>query len=176
MNANPLQHNSKLAFSSISLKAKDYNTENMDDVIELLNERKEAFLDDIESEVRIYIKSTGKQCIALVEKDSSSGAILKTWKVHLNDDLRDFCKVLYKFVRKEQYHGHDLDSALTEPMANMVETAYQDFYKSESEAISRGMLVMLAADELTLVASLIESPILRSTSSRSRSESRLFIC
>jgi hypothetical protein len=129
---------------------KYYNTENMDDVIVLLNERKEAFLDDIESDVRIYIKSTGKQCIAIVEKNSSSGVILKTWEVHLNDDLSDFCKVLYKFVRKEQYHGNDLDSALTEPIANMVETAYQEFYKSESEAISRGMLVMLAADELNL--------------------------
>ncbi len=85
-----------------------------------------------------------------MEKDSSSGAILNIWEVHLNNGLSDFCKVLYKFVRKEQYHGHDLDSALTEPIANMVETAYQDFYSSESEAISRGMLVMLAADELYL--------------------------
>jgi hypothetical protein len=73
----------------------------MDDRIALLNERKEDFLDDIESDVKIYIKSTGKQCIALVEKDSSSGTILKTWEIHLNDDLSDFCKVLYRFVRKE---------------------------------------------------------------------------
>jgi hypothetical protein len=122
----------------------------MDDVLALLNQRKENFLDDVETDVKIYIKSTGKQCIAMVEKASDSGIILKTWEVHLNDDLGDFCKVLYKFVRKEQYHGHDLDSALTEPIVNLVETAYQDFYQSESEAISMGMLVMLAADEVNL--------------------------
>lgn len=57
-----------------------------------------------------------------------------------------------KFVRKQQYHGHDLDSALTEPISNLVETAYQEFYESESEAISSGMLVMLTADELALIS------------------------
>jgi hypothetical protein len=55
-------------------------------------------------------------------------------------------------VRKQQYHGHDLDSALTEPISSQVENAYQEFYKSESEAISSGMLVMLAADELKLIS------------------------
>lgn len=122
----------------------------MDDVLALLNQHKEVFLDDVESDVKIYIKSTGKQCIALVGKASSSDTILKTWEAHLNDDLGDFCKVLYKFVCKEQYHSHDLDSALREPIVNLVETAYQEFYQSESEAISKGMLVMLAADEVNI--------------------------
>lgn len=124
----------------------------MDEVLSILNKRKEAFLNCVESDVRNYIESTGKQCIAVVEKAPNGGAILKTWQVHLDDDLGDFCKVLYKFVRKQQYNGHDLDSALTEPISNLVETAYQEFYKSESEAISSGMLVMLAADELKLVS------------------------
>lgn len=124
----------------------------MDEVLRSLNKRKSTFLDNVESSVRIYIESTGKQCIAVVEKAPNGGAILKTWQVHLDDDLGDFCKVLYKFVRKKQYNGHDLDSALTEPISNQVEKAYQEFYKSESEAISSGMLVMLAADDLKLIS------------------------
>lgn len=124
----------------------------MDEVLSSLNKRKTTFLDDVESDVRIYIESRGKQCIAVVEKNPITGDNLRTWEVHLDEDLGHFCKVLYKFVRRQQYQGHELDSAMTEPISNLVETAYQDFYESESEAISSGMLVMLAADESKLTS------------------------
>ena len=121
----------------------------MDDINSALNARKSSFLDSVEWDIRSYIESTGKQCIAVVEK-APDGGIYRTWEVHLDDDLTHFCKVLYRFVRKQRYNGHELDSALTEPISARVETAYQEFYQSESEAISSGMLVMLAADELKL--------------------------
>lgn len=121
----------------------------MEEINLALNKRKTTFLNSVETDIRRYIESTGKQCIAVVEK-SPQGGIYRTWEVHLDDDLTHFCKVLYKFVRKQTYNNHALDSALTEPISERVEAAYQEFYQSESEAISSGMLSMLAKDERKL--------------------------
>ncbi|KAF8850871.1 hypothetical protein BDZ45DRAFT_696406 [Acephala macrosclerotiorum] len=121
----------------------------MEDVLNSFNVHKDVFLNEIESNVRHYIESTGRQCIAIVEKDDD-GKLFRTWEFRFNDDFDHYCKVLYKFTRKQQYHGHDLDSALTEPIANMVQRSYESFYESENEAISNGMLTMLAADDLKL--------------------------
>jgi hypothetical protein len=83
-------------------------------------------------------------------RKSPQGGIYGTWEVHPDDDLTHFCKVLYKFVLKQTYNNHALDSALTEPISERVETAYQEFYQSETGAISNGMLAMLAADQVRL--------------------------
>lgn len=121
----------------------------MDDIQRALNRRKTSFLDSVETDIKFYIESRGKQCIAIVER-SSDGSIFRTWSVHLDSNSKDFCKVLFQFTRRHQYNGHDLDSALTDPICDRVQTKYQNFYESESDAISGGMLVMLAADELKL--------------------------
>jgi hypothetical protein len=95
----------------------------MDKTTQALNPRKTEFLDGVQRKVNNYILSTGSNCIAVVEK-SSDGGILCTYECHM-DKLSDFCKVLYKFVRKKQHRNHDLDSALTQPISDIVETAYQ---------------------------------------------------
>lgn len=121
----------------------------MDDTVHALNKRKTAFLNGIEVAVNNYIVSRGRQCIAVVEKDAN-GQVRCTWRCDLDDDLGHFCKVLYKFTRRQQYKGHDLDSALTEPITNLVQDRYNEVYESESEAISSGMLTALATDDVKL--------------------------
>ncbi len=58
----------------------------MDDAVHALNKRKTAFLNNIQTVVYNYIVSRGRQCIAVVEKDSN-GLIVCMWQCHLDDDL-----------------------------------------------------------------------------------------
>ncbi len=73
----------------------------MDGAVHALNKRKTAFLNNIQTVVYNYIVSRGRQCIAVVEKDSN-GIIVCTWQCHLDDDLVSFCKVLYRFTRHQK--------------------------------------------------------------------------
>lgn len=119
----------------------------MDDAVHALNKRKTAFLNNIQTVVYNYIVFRGRQCIAVVEKDSN-GLIVCIWQRHLDDDLVSFCNVLYRFTRHQKHKGHEFDSALTDPITERVEDAYRDFYQSESDAISSGMMTALAEHDV----------------------------
>jgi hypothetical protein len=120
----------------------------MDDVEKALRARKTAFLDKMANRIDSYIVSTGKNCIAIVERNTD-GSIRCTW--NFNDDIDDLCKMVYLFMRKKRAKsGCELDSALTDPIIEIVREEYEEFYQSESEAISQGVLTALATDEIKL--------------------------
>jgi hypothetical protein len=52
----------------------------------------------------------------------------------------------------KKHKGHELDSALTDPITERVQDAYRDFYQSESDAISSGMLTALAEHDVKLTS------------------------
>jgi hypothetical protein len=120
----------------------------MDDVEKALRARKNAFLDQTADRIDRYIVSTGKNCIAVVER-KADGSIRCTWD--FSDDMDDLCKVIYLFMRKKRAKsGCELDSALTDPIIEIVREEYEEFYQSESENISKGVLTALATDEIKL--------------------------
>jgi hypothetical protein len=86
-----------------------------------------------------------------VEKnDDEKGTIYTTWRPGLDSDLKDFCKVLYLFVRHKKHRGRTLDSALTEPICDIVTRRYESFYEESAGAIGEGLLARLKADSLFL--------------------------
>lgn len=143
----------------------------MEETLESLESRKTAFLDTVEIDIYNYIVGTGRQCIAIVQL-SRDNIIRCTWRPDLDDDLGHYCKVLYKFVRKQPYKGSDLDSALTEPISNLVEAHYQSFYTQESDAISQGVLVELTRDEAKLqnMADMVADIAMKNLSKQARKQ------
>jgi len=113
---------------------------------------KAAFLNDIERSIRLYVIGTGKQCIAIVEKipKSTGGYALYKHELHLDSDLPEFAEVLIKFIRRKRHDGHDLDSALTEPILKIIEDKYVALYNSHGEEISSEFLEMLKNDNFLL--------------------------
>jgi hypothetical protein len=116
---------------------------------------KTAFLDDIEKSISLHVIGTGKQCIAMVEKiPKTTGEYppytLYKHELHLNSGLPEFAEVLIKFIRRKRHDGHDLDSALTEPVLKIIEDKYVALYNSHGEEISSEFLEMLKNDNILL--------------------------
>ena len=115
---------------------------------------KAAFLDHIEKFIRLYVIGTGKQCIAIVEKIPKTGQYppytLYKHELHLDSSLPEFAEVLIKFIRRKRHDGHDLDSALTEPILKIIEEKYVKLYNSHGEEISSEFLEMLKNDNVLL--------------------------
>jgi hypothetical protein len=120
----------------------------MDEVEKGLRRRKATFLNGVENKINGYIVSTGKNCIAVVER-KSDGSVYCTWD--FSNDMDDLCKHVYQFMRKKKSSGGRMhDSALTDPVIDIVTKDYKDFYASESENISKGVLTALASDQIKL--------------------------
>ena len=115
---------------------------------------KAVFLDHIEKSIKLYITSTGKQCIAIVEKIPKPGQYppyaLHKHELHMGPTLPKFAEVLIKFIRRKRHGGHDLDSALTEPILKIIEEKYVELYNFHGEEISSEFLDMLKNDSILL--------------------------
>ena len=121
----------------------------MDSTLSTLNSRKEAFLGKLQAEIDTYIVSRRSHCIDVVERDSSSEKILRTHAASLDPD---FAEVLYKFVRVKTYNGHKLDSALTEPVSDIVCRQYQAFYEANGDVVSAGIIESMTSNDMVLKA------------------------
>jgi hypothetical protein len=120
----------------------------MDEVEKDLRRRKTAFLNGVETKINNYIVSTGRNCVAVVERNND-GSVHCTWD--FSSDTDDLCKHVYQFMRvKRSSSGRIHDSALTDPIVEIVTKDYKDFYASESENISKGVLLALSSNELKL--------------------------
>ena len=100
---------------------------------------KTVFLNDVERSIRSYIIGTGKQCIAIVEKipKSTGGYAMYKHELHLDSNLPEFAEVLIKFIRRKRHDGHDLDSALTEPVLGIIEEKYVALYNSHIRKLGK---------------------------------------
>lgn len=92
--------------------------------------------------------SQGCHCIDIIEKGAEKeDSVYCTWRASIDPD---FCKVLYRFVRRKQYNNHVLDSALTTPVCDIVSKRYEDFYQENADTVSTGVLAALTKDNLIL--------------------------
>jgi hypothetical protein len=120
----------------------------MDQSLTALRGKKEEFLSDVQSDIRSYIRSTGNHCINIIEMDAENeDTIYCTWRASMDTD---FCKILYRFVRKKGNRGRALDSALTQPVCRIVTEHYEKFYTDNADTVSAGILEALTKDHLIL--------------------------
>ena len=125
---------------------------------DILGEDKISFLDDLEASICKHIIGTGRQCVAVVQKkpnldgtddDPASQYILLTYELKM-DDLGDFVKVLFKFMRKKRHQGYELDSALTAPVLDIVQQKFSCLYEAHGQEISQVFLQALRTDDILL--------------------------
>ena len=130
-------------------------------LVSTLEADKTRFLDSVEHAVSSYIEGEGKNCIALLTV-TDCGSVICRWEPHADDDIGHYCKVLWKFVRKERYHGNKVESALTEPVFKIVEEKYEEFLEKHRDEWNKGFLEMLTADGLLMravMAALVEKAV-----------------
>jgi uncharacterized membrane protein required for colicin V production len=120
----------------------------------VFDEDKQAFLDDTQNAIRSYILGTGKQCIAIIEKIPNGYDEDKTPQyrlyMHRTQFESEYAEVLIKFMRRKRYDGHELDSALTQPILEIIEEKYVALYQKHGEQISAEFLKMLRNDDVLL--------------------------
>ena len=118
----------------------------MDGVKVRLAAEKSSFLNGVESEIKKYIISRRKNCIGICQM-KSEGNVHRTW--NLDNDIDDFAKVLYHFLKKKppMYKGYALDSALSKPITDIVIERWTQLFVNQSDAISKGIIQTLVADE-----------------------------
>jgi hypothetical protein len=123
----------------------------LDSIAKSLDGRKDAFLNDLELSIYNYIIGTKKQCIAVVEKipkgTNPETYTLRKYEMHADNNLDDFIEVLFKFMIHKNHHGHELDSALTDPVVKIVEEKYVQLYKSADSELSEGFVRVFQADQ-----------------------------
>jgi hypothetical protein len=118
----------------------------LDSLLDKLGDQEPEFLYRVRSRVHSYVRGTGKECVAIVEKDAYGLGRPRTHHIGIDS----YIHVLWCFLRKEPYHHHELDSALTEPVAQIVGECYDEFLKGNSEIISQHFLQQMMENELIL--------------------------
>ena len=121
----------------------------MDEVKAQLARDKSRFLDEVEEEIKSYIISRKKSCIAICQMKNED-VIHYTWD--LDNDIDDFAKVLYHFLKKKPpvYKGYALDSALSKPITEIVIKRWTQLFVKQGDVISKGIIQTLVADKAKL--------------------------
>lgn len=111
---------------------------------------KTEFLSQVESDIRCYVISTGKQCIAIDEIFIRSNGDRDVWRTHKTSFDGNYIEVLYKFIREKPYNKHQLDSALTPRILEIIESNFVSLYERHSKEISEDFLQKLKNDKILL--------------------------
>jgi hypothetical protein len=120
----------------------------LDSLLDKLGAQGPEFLSRVGSRVQSYVLGTGKECLAIVEKDANDHGRSRTY----HPGIGNYTHVLGSFLRKVPYNRHTLDSALTEPVARIVGECYDEFLKNNSEIISQHFLLQIMGNDLMLEA------------------------
>jgi hypothetical protein len=119
----------------------------LDSLLDNLGDQEPEFLSRVRSSVlAVNILRTGKACLAIVEKDADDHGSPRTHQV----GAEGYTTVLGCFVRKKLYRHHELDSALTEPVAQTIGECYDEFLKDNSEMISQHFVQQIVGNDLIL--------------------------
>jgi len=127
------------------------NKDIIQELVNSLGEQRSEFLNDIESSIKSYISSQGANCLT-INQVYSSGEIKRQWKLKASSD---YAKCLYAFCRRESFRGYELDSALTEPVVDIVTSKFEAFYRKNNEHINKAFLKALIQDS-AIINSIVE--------------------
>ncbi|MCJ1228947.1 hypothetical protein MMC12_005611 [Toensbergia leucococca] len=123
----------------------------MSGLLDRLGERKPDFLDGIQYSIHSYIASQGRRiCMSIVEKDGRWDGHPRThiFNYHSLSQNVTYADVFQCFIRKRPYHGHALDSGLSEPVAGIIASRYGTVLESCTDDLEEYFLGRLVEDEV----------------------------
>ncbi|KAF5136280.1 hypothetical protein E5D57_000040 [Metarhizium anisopliae] len=98
-------------------------------LVDRLESEKEVFIAECEAEVKQYVSSQGSGCLA-VNEITPQGPVRHP-VLHV--------AVLVQFLRRKKWKGHHLESALSGPIAELVNQKYNAFIARQQPAILEGI-------------------------------------
>lgn len=118
------------------------------EIINKLGAKKGAFLAEVESSIKYEIENCSiNECLTLVER-RSDGSIKETW--YPSDVMCGYIPRLTAFLRKKQYKGYTIDSALTDKVVANVTRKFNEFYSQNNEVLAKPLLDALITDKVFL--------------------------
>lgn len=135
-----------------------------------LNEKKADFLADTRAAVCSYIEDQGSGCLTLIERRYQGDLV---WSLSADPS---YLARLVAFCREKPYDGHAIDSALTQPIAEIVARRFEALYEDSSDDIAETVLQFIMDDEVlsnALVDSVIASSAYAGAAVRNRAASML---
>lgn len=107
---------------------------------EQFQEQREEFIADVRKSIATYIEAQGSGCLALIEL---GGPKPVRWELSADPD---YVGRLISFCRGKDHNGRKLDSALTEPVVELVTKKFEKLYSDNSDKISAGVLALIVND------------------------------
>jgi hypothetical protein len=130
------------------------DSSSLEELLSTLDHSKGDFLDEVATAIRLYIEGEDENCVAVTERGGRYNVSTGSYEDRIHypnlDNPIDFCKVLYHFVRSKTYNGHKLESALTDPIVEIVQDKYSEYFESHSGDISEALMKMLVEDKVVL--------------------------
>ncbi|MDQ3799498.1 MAG: hypothetical protein M3384_08615 [Acidobacteriota bacterium] len=120
--------------------------EKVQELVNLLGEKKYEFLNDVEKSIENYVSNQGSNCLTIVGR-YPSGVVYKRW--YLSASL-EYIRCLVAFCRQQKFQGKELDSGLTDPISNIVSKRFESFYEQNAESISQTFLKYLVNEKVML--------------------------
>ena len=90
---------------------------NLEPILDRLEDKKGQFIGECRRVIEWEVSSRGRSCLAIREIGV---------RVHFPAP-DNYLKVVWSFRSNEYYHGHELESILTEPISNAVYSQYSEF-------------------------------------------------
>ena len=117
-----------------------------DEIVKLLGDKKQAFLNDVEKSIDSYLSSKSwKDCLTIVLR-RSDGSIYSTW--YPSEVMNGYTPRFIAFLRKKKYNGYTVDSYLTDAIVKLVTDKFSKFYKDNTQNISKPILNQLLKDHV----------------------------
>lgn len=115
-------------------------------IVNSLGNNKSSFLSDIKYDINSYIsRRSVSECLTLVTRysDGSSGA-----KWYPSEVLDGYTERFIAFLRNKTHNGHIIDSALTDPVVDIVSKKFEKFYSDNATLISKPLLESILSNHI----------------------------
>ena len=116
---------------------------NLEPIIDCLDEKKGVFISQCRRDIENYVSSQGKSSLAIREVG---------YRTHFPAP-DSYVKVLWKFRQGDLYHGHQLESVLSEPISNLVVRNFNSFLDDHKPDIEY-QLKQQVADSVDITSAL----------------------
>jgi superoxide dismutase len=118
----------------------------LDTLVKDFAKDKTSFIASVKSRIETYVKSRELECVALIEQDAYGKGRPRTH----HPGLDSYMLVLGCFLTKSDYKGHTVESALSQPVAEIVGDEYMKYFTSKSDEIVERFQQHLAEDKIML--------------------------
>jgi hypothetical protein len=113
------------------------------DLRKLIQDQKDEVIPAVQAAIEKHIsKKSPKECLTLVTR-SKSGAVRETIPMGAN---KRYASALIAFVRKADFEGKALDSALTDSTSAVVADAFSDKIGAKADALAEKVVPILISD------------------------------